>query len=311
MGRTRAWKLWLRAVNGYYYITSAAALVILGMWLHLGVIDREINLLADAKQHLADELAAFNLSQSPQSKADTLAAVFPKHPKRVGGSYYRGNDERSESLYNGGAYCTCKFRLDLSGSDGKLLQAADHVPAGPLSIRLEIERAPFAAEALFSRHVIESTFLSRTTPNTQNDALRQEIREFTVMVEGQRWEASYPLGAVLATSASQDLSGRVFLYNGGLGDTMISAGPHYSIDYNLQIVDQQLTGNSDLRMGVIYLSGGIFLSPPGAIPVDEWFSDRPLWEIVGGNSSDPTLLGIKPHEERLRTKLEKDSSAHE
>ena len=31
----------------------------------------------------------------------------------------------------------------------------------------------------------------------------------------------------------------------------------------------------------------------------DWFDVRPIPEIVGGNTTDPTLLGIKPHEERL------------
>lgn len=299
------------------------------MWLHLGVVEHEKRALDQTKQQAIEELAAWRRSLSPAADPDKLTAVYPRHPKRIGGIYYRGNDERSEELYNGGDYCTCKFRLELRGSDGRTLQAGDAVPGGTLSLRLEIERTPFAAEALFSRHVIQSTFLSRTPPKQRHDDLSQEVRRFTPLVKGQQWEAVYPLGTVspqgavspqdtvspqdkvAASSGVQQFSGRVFLYNGGYNSEVITAGPQYSLDYTLRIVDGRLSSDSDLRMGAIYFTRAIFLTPADKVPVDEWFSARPLPEIVGGNTTNAALLGIKPHEERLGVTLGNDSPADE
>ena len=235
----RVWEVWLdRGVNGYFYLTSAFTLVVLAMWLRIGVVEREKTAIDQSRQQLASELE----SLSPRREEKTLAAIYPKHPNRIGGTYYRGNDERNAALYNGGDYCTCKFHVELRGADGKPLQAADRVPVGPLSIWIEIERAPFASRALFSRPVIQTTYLSRTEPNVENDALVDEIQRFETTVAGERWAACYPLGDVLETSASQDFSGRVFLYNGGLGATVITTSPHYSIDYQLQIADGRTRG---------------------------------------------------------------------
>ena len=186
------------------------------------------------------------------------------------------------------------------------MQAGDRVPAGPLSVRLDIERAPFAAKSLFSRPVIKSIFLSSTPPNQPNAALGEEIREFTPLAEGERWEALFPIGEVPAADSSEDFSGCIFLYYGGRELKVINANPHFSIRYRLQIVDGRLDADSDLRMGVNYVTPAVIVPPPDKIPVDEWFSDRPLPEIVGGNTSDPTLLGVQPHEKRLETTLKDD-----
>ena len=116
--RSRRWKLWvMRGVNGYYYLASVFALVVLGMGLHIQVIDR-------TSQKYGSELAALRGSLLPSKDGDKPAAYYPKHPDRIGGTYYRGNDERSDKLYNGGVYRTCTFRLELRGSDGRRCRPA-------------------------------------------------------------------------------------------------------------------------------------------------------------------------------------------
>src|SRR5262249_22020177 len=44
--------------------------------------------------------------------------IRPKHPPRMSGEYYRGNDERNAALFNGGFYRTCTLRVGLVQPDG-------------------------------------------------------------------------------------------------------------------------------------------------------------------------------------------------
>jgi hypothetical protein len=67
---------------------------------------------------------------------------------------------------------------------------------------------------------------------------------------------------------------------------------HYGIGYDLKISDDQLTAESDVFMGALYRTRKL---PTWRVPMDQWFSHRPIPELPGENVSDPELLGITDH----------------
>jgi len=71
---------------------------------------------------------------------DPLEPPYPMHPKRLGGVYFRGNDERNEALFNGGFYRTARLEIWLVDEAGSRLGWGD-AASGPLFVEFEIHRA--------------------------------------------------------------------------------------------------------------------------------------------------------------------------
>ena len=71
----------------------------------------------------------------------------PRRPPlspRLSATYYRGNDERSARLFNGGHYRTATFNVSVRGANG--VRKAGDALNGPIIIRIEIVRAPFTPD---------------------------------------------------------------------------------------------------------------------------------------------------------------------
>lgn len=228
----------------------------------------------------------------PQPSDGPLPVPFrPRHPKRLGGVYYRGNDERAPELFNGGFYRTATFHLSLCGDDARPVSLGQDVAGQELFVRLEIERAPQTASELFDQGTMESIFLSRQVVADGKQPGQDVPVPFTVLEQDRRWAASYPIGR-LARSGRQSLEGFVYVYQGQVSEGVIEGNLHYGIRYDLVIDEGRLSRESDLWMGSLYQVGGLVIPPPGTIPLSEWFDFRPIPEIEGENSKDPRLLGI-------------------
>ena len=53
--------------------------------------------------------------------------------------------------------------------------------------------------------------------------------------------------------------------------------------------------NSELWLGPILVPGNFQPPDPSKITLQEWLDIRPIPEIAGDNSTDPTLLGVPEH----------------
>ncbi len=232
-----------------------------------------------------------------------------RHPRRLGGTYYRGNDERSPKLYNGGFYQTAVLDLWLSDESGERLQWGSTPKPGQLFITLEISRSPLATSSLFTPRVMNSIFLTTQPPvpaltsvgsshNTAPGPARIVASPVTLtQVEaGERWIAHFPISA--APHSNEDkLSGIVYLYKGEWDGTSVNGKIHYSIEYEIVIQQGQIARESQISMGSLYQFGPRLLIPTDEqIPYSEWFDFRPLPIIEGSNSTDATLLGLPEHE---------------
>ena len=235
----------------------------------------------------------------------------PMHPKRLGGLYYRGNDERSPNLFNGGFYRTATLEVWLVDDGGKRLKWYDTLSDQPVFISFSIERAPGTTADLFSEHVIGTTYLrhfSRSESSTSEltEEQFQHEKEKLVLSEvspGQRWEIWIPLGSPSSWSSGIN-EGLIYVYHGAQKINDDIGRVHFGIKYSLRTKpatdDQQATisPESEIWMGSLYnLNGRVLIPDQDRILLDRWFDFRPIPVIDGINSSDPKLLGVPEHVE--------------
>jgi len=220
----------------------------------------------------------------------------PKHPPRLGGDYFRGNDERDPRLFNGGFYRTAKMSLRLVGSQGQGLERGSQIDVKDVFVELEIERANLATTALFTESIMNSIFLSRQR-SYEDSGIVDVPQSLRNVVPGKVWLAKYPI------KLSESGKGTIYLYSGVADVVPVEAEPHYGIVYDLQVEDGRISDSSQLWMGSIHNSLKIEFPSPDKIPLTEWFDFRPIPEIESSNSSDPELLGLdKPDHSDANTR---------
>ncbi len=232
---------------------------------------------------------------SPKEADNRLKAIRPKHPPRLGGTYYRGNDERNPQLFNGGYYRTATFEVALVDVQGKKLEWGDDVPSDYLLIKLDVKRAPFASPQLFSDDAMQNCFITRNATSAIVDASERvdtddlshssELVRLTTVVPNEHWTGSYRI--IDLKDKRADYDGKLFLTPG-------TPPTHYGIEYKIKIVDGKISEESEIWMGSIYNSGVVMLPNPDRIQLSEWFDFLPIPEITRANSTDPALIGIKP-----------------
>lgn len=225
--------------------------------------------------------------------------IDPMHPPRLGGIYYRGNDERDPGLFNGGFYRTAELEVWLINAQGERIQWDDEITDQQLSIELTIRRSPGTTPELFSQRIMSTAFLRRfrETP-VESDSTIDESLEIPLQVQqpDQRWSATIPLEPVADWSEGRN-AGVIYLF---YGPTIVDGQKgrvHYGIRYELESKDGRVTRESSLWMGSLYDLGGRVLIPQeGEVLLDHWFDFRPIPEIEGKNPDRPELLGIPEHE---------------
>lgn len=236
---------------------------------------------------------------------DSITALFgnppipfrPEHPAALSHTYYRGNCERSSRLFNNGNYRTAEMTVSLRDSLSEdLIEADSNVTGRELMIRFELLRSRATSEALFSKALMRSVFLSPDYYSKSSDLLKSEPIHLTAVREDWHWKADFPIGVV---DSSFKPDGLVYVYKGRVVDGRMKGTPHYAISWRLRITDGIVDPSSDVWMGNLFLSPAV--APPprpvpsGKVPFDEWFSHEPIPEITGENSTDPVLLGIPEH----------------
>lgn len=215
-------------------------------------------------------------------------------PKRLGGTFYRGNDERDERLFNGGNYRTCNFHLALCAADETKLNYGDSVPEDGLYVRLEIERAPGATPELYAPRIMNRIFFSEEDYNRMDAVFDEEPVRLRTIQEGERWRAMYPLGR----PSFGKRSGLIYLYVAKpVRGAPFLRRPVYGIRLDLRFENGRIGEASDLWIGNLVLNDALQL-PKGnnRVPMDQWFSAEPIPEITGTNTADPELLGVRDYE---------------
>jgi hypothetical protein len=244
----------------------------------------------------------------PVSGGDPLWIPHPMHPPRLGGVYYRGNDERSDRLFNGGFYRTAELEIWLTDRDGMPLKWGDTVD-GPLSVEFVIKRSPHTSSHLFSDHIMSVIGLCReVVVNTRDN--RQHSKEvsvgrvipMTAVEADQQWRSRFPIEKFhQSVSKSDTVAAGESITQGNLYVVQNTSKPkvHYGVEYEIRLDNERrILPSSKLWMGSIYnLNGRVFVPRQGEkILLDRWFDFRPIPEISSPQTDDPELLGIPEHQ---------------
>jgi hypothetical protein len=288
------WAERLSHVSRAWELAAVLAVALLAGYLHLSERSAAID-------RLRGEVAGLRTSLDERMTHEAGRRHRPKHPPRMSGEYYRGNDERSPGLFNGGLYRTCTFRVALIDPSGKPIEWGDSLPERA-SLRLEIEQSPFASVSLFTSDIMGHVGLSPIRPDDipadADDTSYTQLKPADDYADGHgKWLIERPID-LPADRARHD--GMLYLYKDlRVADGKLNGECHYSVGYKLVVADGKLTRESEVWMESVFNGVSIDWIQDGMIAPNEWFDSRPIPEIVGGNTSDPNLIGIqehKPHE---------------
>lgn len=255
----------------------------------------------------------------PDNSTGTIEIPHPMHPPRLGGVYYRGNDERDPRLFNGGFYRTATLEVWLTNQQGTPMEIGDIVD-GPLFVDFVIKRAANTTGELFSDHIMAVVGLCGDVEKIDqgpqsDDRYRTAVRNVIAMqpeLPGQQWKSRFQIGTDFGVTApkgnqgdqgDQDASatsGDGSPIQGNLYVVQNTSRPkiHYGIEFKIQIdQDRRIGEGSQLWMGSLYnLNGRVFVPHDGQkILLDRWFDFRPIPEITGPQTDDPKLLGVPEH----------------
>jgi len=288
--RHRIWRLSQHASATWFLVALLAA----ALWDLVEFAMRQSAQLATVEEKW--HATSGTVDQRPTSLIGS--APFPLRPRNVpllGGTYYRGNDERNEKLFNGGYYRTATLRLSLIDEQDRQLELGQSLSGSRLFIRLEIERASRATPSLFTNEMMAQVLLTRRTAEQKTPLPSDEPTKLQTLKPGDRWAAKYRLGDYDG-QADVALNGVVYVdTNASQSAEAVNGTMHLGIVYALRIRDRVLQDNSELWLGPILLPSNFQYSDPRKITLSEWLDTNPIPEITGENSTDPALLGIPEH----------------
>ncbi len=203
-------------------------------------------------------------------------------PRGLSNTYYRGNDERSEKLFNGGNYLTATFRVSVVTADGRAVSPGDIVTGQELRVRCDITRAPNTSAGFFTPDRFAVVVLA-------SGQTADGLVPLKTVRDGSDWSAEGVIGTP-AGGGHQSLRGVWYL---GLlpkptsGPTLFM--PHYAIPFVIHTDGGRVRAESVVWMTAVYASPNL----DAADADGQWFSDRPIPEIPDGRgSTDPKLLGL-------------------
>ncbi|MBC7815769.1 MAG: hypothetical protein IAG10_02595 [Planctomycetaceae bacterium] len=274
------------------------------LWDVVAYSMRQSSELASTEQKLG-EASAVGETRPVTLHGAQPTPLRPRGATGLGGTYYRGNDERHEKLFNGGDYRTAILRLSLIDENDQTVEIGRPLSGLQLFVRLEIERAANATPSLFTDQVMEGILLTRRTGDRKEPLATDEPAKPEVLQTGERWVAKYRLGD-FEGQPDIALNGVIYVYtNANRTEEAAQGTLQYGIVVALRIRERTLQENSELWLGPILVPGNFQYPTPGRITLNEWLDTQPIPEITGDNSTDPSLLGIPEHLEKGAKPIEK------
>ncbi|MCG8457133.1 MAG: hypothetical protein MI919_12705, partial [Holophagales bacterium] len=128
---------------------------------------------------------------------DPPRPIRPPVPPRLEATFYRGNDERSDRLFNGGNYLTSYLDVAILGAEGRPLEHGQDVGGENLALRFQIRRGPHTPDFFWSQEILGDIFL--TAEADPFLGFRGPIPDrvgLTTVAPMERWESIFPLGRV-------------------------------------------------------------------------------------------------------------------
>ncbi len=277
---------------------SAAGFVVVvlgtALWDVVGFSMRLSSDIVSVNQKLVEAESAGAMRPVAMSGAPPKP-LRPRGATGLGGTYYRGNDERSEKLFNGGYYRTATMRLALIDETDQPLTLGQQITGSRLFVRLEIERALQATPSLFTDQTMQAVLLTRRTSDRKTPFPTDEPAPLEVLQTGDRWSAKYRL-AEFTGQSDFALNDIIYVVTGATRSAEAVQGQvQYGIVFSLRIRERTLQENSELWLGPILVPGNFQYPSDGKITLAEWLDTNPIPEITSDNTTDPKLLGIPEH----------------
>ena len=127
----------------------------------------------------------------------------PDSPNRLSARFYRGNDERSEFLFNNGNYLTAIFDIGLEREDGTRVRHGESVAGEQLFISFAFERPDHSPDRLYAKQIMDRIYLTQ-----EYGALMgwdTPVHDYLPMerTDSHHWQARYPLGVVAESNATR------------------------------------------------------------------------------------------------------------
>jgi hypothetical protein len=219
----------------------------------------------------------------------------PAIAKRLESTWYRGNDERSAQLFNGGFYRTSTFELSLIDSKGAKVDYGAKTELEDLRVHVVIRRAPNTPDFFFEPRRMAHMFATKSSDKflgrDRPVADRVPLSDKTPM---WAWEFDYPAKNFKiehTKDGNAKVDGIFYICERKVDRDgyILGARFHYAVQFELASQGGTLASSSDLWMGSLYRTRKL---PVWKISSDEWFSHNPIPVIPGKQSEDPTLLGI-------------------
>ncbi len=118
-------------------------------------------------------------------------------------TYYRGNDERSPVLHNGGNYQTAIFDLNLEHADGSPVRPGDRLSGQTLFLRFTIHKGKNAPLRMYDNKIMDKIYLTKSyDPLMGWDEPIEDQTQIRSVDPGQIWECRFPLNIVAPDGAS-------------------------------------------------------------------------------------------------------------
>ncbi|MCH2123592.1 MAG: hypothetical protein MK165_02290 [Pirellulaceae bacterium] len=229
------------------------------------------------------------------ASAEAQGALRPIHPPKLKMTYYRGNDERSPHLFNGGNYRTANLHIGLCDAKKNELAIGNKIQGTGFYVRLDVERAQNASPALFKPQIIDLVFISEHHSGVEIADVGSKVTRLETLETGEQWIAYHPL-TLPPSDGTFTLEQEVYIYRGRILQNAFEAAYQYVIGIKLHVKNGVIVEPSEIWMAALLYPGNVVVMPKGKLPLGEWFDSRPILEIEGEHTSDPELLGLSEYE---------------
>lgn len=126
----------------------------------------------------------------------------PEIAPALSATFYRGNDERSPILHNGGNYQTAVFDLQLEHADGRAVSPGDRLSADTLFLKFTIRKARNSPLRMYNNKIMDKIYLTKSyDPLMGWDEPIEDQRHICGTVPGEVWECRFPLAVSIPHNA--------------------------------------------------------------------------------------------------------------
>lgn len=214
-------------------------------------------------------------------------------------TYFRGNDERRDDLFNGGVYRTVTFELSLQDAAGRDWKVGDRIQDDQGRWRdaflfVQFIRSADTSSGYFTADYMKRMYLTQTVGEFLG--VKQPVADrvdWTMQTPNQVWQARFPIDlskpmpvppdkqtrrerAMALTITPGDAEGLVYLCEERYEvERLLGARYHYAVQFRLDVNEGRILPTSDLWMGALYQGrnfGNLQIQP------QQWLSDSPLPE---------------------------------